>query len=329
MELKPPQDLIAFFSSLGITAIDTGRDVKIHCVFHEDADPSLQIRKKDGVFHCFGCGEKGTFLTLLKKLGVGHEDFLSTIDAVSDEQWEGAVKKIVKSKVVASDTTKYYENFVPLLPPPSGNGHDKSREIRAYMKGRGFENRTITFFGLGCTYPATKRNQRYFDRVLIPVRDEKGELLWYEGRAIGETKPKYFRPPDTKVGDYFFNYHQAIRREDEVIVVEGAFDAMMLWQRGYNAIANLGTRISDRKLNLLARFDKVYFCFDNDIKKHPKQKTAQDLQEEAMERAVGRGYDIFEITMPKGRDVCEISEKKFKEVYDNAAMYEKKLDTNE
>ena len=321
MELKPPKDLIAFFTSLGITAIDVGNDVKIRCVFHEDSDPSLQVRKKDGIFHCFGCGETGNFCKLLKELGVGHEDFLSTIDAVSDEAWDDAIEKILKKAVKKSDVKLHYENFSPLLPPPSGEAQKKNREIRMYLKGRGFGNRTIDFFGLGYVYPATKRNQRYFIRALIPVRDEQANLLWYEGRAIGEEKPKYYRPADTKVGDYFFNLHNAKFRFDACVVVEGVFDAIMLWQWGYNAVANFGTRVSDRKLNLLANFDCVYFCFDNDIKKTPKQKTAQQLQQEAMERAIGRGYNVYALTLPKGRDVCEVSKERFERVFDSAKIF--------
>ena len=54
-----------------------------------------------------------------------------------------------------------------------------------------------------------------------------------------------------------------VNRQD-VLLVEGPFDAILLWQQGYSTIALNGTAIKDEWLPQLARFTTVYVWFDAD-----------------------------------------------------------------
>ena len=156
------------------------------------------------------------------------------------------------------------------------------------------------------------KNKKYSGRALIPVHDEYGEFLWAEARRIDDISDrKYIRPFGSRSGDILFNYDVAKFKPREVILVEGIFDAMMLTQYGYNGVANFGVRINEKKLNLLSAFDNVIFCFDNDENK----TEAQRLQNEAITNARGRGYDISKLTLPLGKDICDLSKEEFDKVY--------------
>jgi DNA primase len=47
---------------------EIGNDYITLCPFHDDKNPSFSVRKESGVYHCWGCGEKGNLVTLVSKL---------------------------------------------------------------------------------------------------------------------------------------------------------------------------------------------------------------------------------------------------------------------
>jgi 5S rRNA maturation endonuclease (ribonuclease M5) len=54
----------------GAVVIEYGKgDLMICCPFHEDSNPSCSVRpRKNGCFHCFGCGQKGNLTDLIRQL---------------------------------------------------------------------------------------------------------------------------------------------------------------------------------------------------------------------------------------------------------------------
>ena len=309
-----PKNLKKFFKDLGFKTKDIGNDVGIRCPFHNDKDPSLLIRKADGIWNCFGCGESGKFSKLMEKLGIDFDlDEVGKIEAMPDSEWERIVETLTEvNHELTLSFRKEYENMTSFF-----NGIDVIpdkkifRNIYKYMKNRGFSNQTLARFNLSHIFKKTYKNKKYWNRALIPVLNENGRFLWAEARRIDDIKDrKYIRPFGSQTSNVFFNYSIAKFNPKEVVVVEGIFDTMMLTQWGYNSIANFGVRTSEKKLNLLSVFDKVICCFDNDIKK----TNAQKLQDKAIATAKGRGYDIFKISLPLGRDICEMSKEEFDEV---------------
>jgi DNA primase len=65
-------DVVEELEKRGVTGLITGKSLRVPCVFHAENAPSLNIDVSEGdfrgVFHCFGCGEKGSFFKLLAKL---------------------------------------------------------------------------------------------------------------------------------------------------------------------------------------------------------------------------------------------------------------------
>ncbi len=110
-------------------------------------------------------------------------------------------------------------------------------------------------------------------RIVFPIRNAKGEIVGFGGRAIAaEVKPKYLNSPDTLVfnkGDELYGIYearQAVARTDCALVVEGYLDVSMLAQNGIeNAVAAMGTSCSASQIRKLLRMAKtVIFAFDGD-----------------------------------------------------------------
>jgi 5S rRNA maturation endonuclease (ribonuclease M5) len=139
------------------------------------------------------------------------------------------------------------------------------------------------------------------DAVTYPLRGTDGSILGVVRRALEPGDgPKYRYPKGVDVARLLFNYSHL--RRDCVVLVEGALDAIALWNVGVEAFAIYGSRLSDHQVNLIDRIDPTYVftAFDNDDAGY----RAHCAVEQAMShRAVGR------ITWPAswGKDVDELS----------------------
>jgi len=67
-ELKKKTDLVALFESFGVSLTKKGSSYMGRCPFHDDRNPSLSVDPVKGLYHCFGCGESGDAIELVKKL---------------------------------------------------------------------------------------------------------------------------------------------------------------------------------------------------------------------------------------------------------------------
>src|SRR5439155_6879494 len=99
------------------------------------------------------------------------------------------------------------------------------------------------------------------NRVLFPIRDVRGRVIGFGGRATSDdVQPKYLNSPQTPLFDKggllygLDRARQAIRAEGRAVVVEGYMDVLALHQHGFlNAVATLGTAITERHLDQLRR----------------------------------------------------------------------------
>ena len=108
-------------------------------------------------------------------------------------------------------------------------------------------------------------------RLLIPFRDEEGEIFAYQGRAFGNEQPKYLTIK-LQERDKIFGLDKIDKRK-EVLVVEGQLDSLFL----ENCLAVAGADVP----NLDCDFTVV---FDNE----PRNK---ELLKQ-VEKAINRGHKI-------------------------------------
>jgi DNA primase len=131
-----------------------------------------------------------------------------------------------------------------------------------YIKKRGITPETAQEFGIGF-FPG---RGVMAGRVVIPIHNECGELLAYAGRAIDdESDGKYKLPPGFRKSAVLFNLQRVPADSDEVVVVEGFFGCMKVWQAGFkNVVALMGSSLSERQQKVLSRFSHIILLLDGD-----------------------------------------------------------------
>src|SRR5207302_4533175 len=97
-----------------------------------------------------------------------------------------------------------------------------------YLAQRGIDPETAEYFGVG--FFSGKGSMS--GRIVIPIENERGELVAYAGRSIDGTEPKYKLPAGFKKSQVLFNLCRALEEDSAaaVVLVEGFFDCMKVTQ---------------------------------------------------------------------------------------------------
>ena len=151
-----------------------------------------------------------------------------------------------------------------------------------------------------------KQYDRFRDRIMFPILNQKGMIVGFGGRVIEQEEPKYLNSPETKLFEKgrelynFFAARRAIRDAGCVVVVEGYMDVVALSQHGVNyAVAALGTATTSFHIQKLMRqTDNIVFCFDGD---QAGKKAAWRALENSLSQLVDGKYLSF-LFLPEGED---------------------------
>jgi len=292
----------------------TGANYSGLCPFHTEKSPSFSVSPSKQFYHCFGCGAHGTAIGfVMEHLGISFpqavEDLAGRVGlTVPQEQRDGrseqdrAESRDQRARLLAqlSEAASFYKRRLR-----------ESPEAIAYLKRRGLTGEVAAQFMLGYS-PAgwqslqgvfadyakpdlvdaglviqssegglTKRYDRFRDRLMFPIRDERGEVIGFGARTLGQDEPKYLNSPETPVfskGHHLyglFEAKQAIRAAQACWVVEGYMDVISLTQAGVEgAVAPLGTALTESQIQLLWKLlpppgsqppaEAPVLCFDGD-----------------------------------------------------------------
>jgi len=132
-----------------------------------------------------------------------------------------------------------------------------------YLRGRGISSATASEFGVGLYSGPGLMSQR----LVIPIHDEAGRLVGYVGRSLDGSEPRYKFPAGFAKSKLLFNLHRAAAiGERAVIVVEGFFDCLKVYQAGFRSVvALMGCALYERQQWLLAqRFREIILMLDGD-----------------------------------------------------------------
>ena len=144
-----------------------------------------------------------------------------------------------------------------ILELPEDFTNDIPVEGRLWLYSNGITEKLKKLYNIGYS----KRLQR----VVLPVYDSKGTLIWYQCRALLKgQRPKYLQPSLDKSSVVFESKHRETSKNTaEVVIVEDIMSAIRVgeWVR---ASSFLGTKATQAQINRVARFDKVTIWYDND-----------------------------------------------------------------
>ncbi len=185
----------------------------------------------------------------------------------------------------------------PAEEPPEEAGENKPLKFKleklktdhTYLTERGLTPETVAEFGLGYCAKGTMSG-----RIVIPIHNVNGELVGYAGRWPGEPpaeRPKYKLPKDFRKSAEVFNLQramEAVTEDQPLIVVEGFFDVMKLWQFGIKrAVSIMGSSLSRAQeqllLNAAQNGTRIVLMFDED-------ESGRKGREQALLRLAKRAY---------------------------------------
>jgi len=156
--------------------------------------------------------------------------------------------------------------------PPVHAGN--KQDVLAYLQAQGIKQELLIEAGLAIQSDnQSTPYSRFRNRLMFPIHDTQGRVIGFGGRALeADAQAKYMNSPETPLfhkGRILFNFTKARTPAYEaksVLVVEGYMDVIGLARGGiHNAVAPLGTALTESQLNLLWRMaQEPILCFDGD-----------------------------------------------------------------
>lgn len=153
---------------------------------------------------------------------------------------------------------------------------------------------------------------RFRDRIMFSVADERGRLVSFGGRALNpEARAKYLNGPETPVFSksrtlYGLSEARRLLRppgESALVVVEGYFDVIACQRAGIAAVAPMGTALTAQQMELLWRqHGEPTLAFDGD-------DAGRRAEARALDRALpllkpGRSFRF--VRLPGGKDPDDV-----------------------
>jgi DNA primase len=169
----------------------------------------------------------------------------------------------------------------------------------SYLAGRGITKETAEAFGVG--YFSGRGSMS--GRVVIPIHNERGELVAYAGRAIDDSEPRYKLPGGFHKSAELYNLHRAIGESGttgRVVVVEGFFDCMKVSQAGFPCVALMGSSLSEAQEELLTgHFKNAILMLDGD-------EAGKRVTDDCLLR-LGRRMWVCVVVLPDGKQPDQLT----------------------
>ena len=270
--------------------------------FTKERTPSFTVNDEKQFYHCFSTNKHGDIFTFLVE--VGGLSFPEAVEKLADEAGvqlrtfsPAEEEKFNKSKKLyeALEISKSFfssqifdnDNSLALrylknrgLSNDIINSYEigyapKGNKLEKYLISNGVSHEIMTLAGMTIKDENKKDNfyDRFRNRIIFPIRDIRNRVVGFGGRVINtEDQPKYLNSPETPLfhkGGLLYNFSKIrpnIKNKDNLIVVEGYMDVVSLASKGlHNAVAPLGTALTETQLNLLWKeTDSPIICFDGD-----------------------------------------------------------------
>lgn len=358
-EIKSRVDLVDYVSG-SVKLKHSGKNYTGFCPFHSNTrTPAFVIFPETQTWRCFGqCNEGGDiFGFVMKKEGWDFGEALRFLAERAGVQLPSYSEENKVSKQHNEQLNRILEVSAlfyrqQMLETPRGH------ETLGYLHKRGFSDQTIKIFGLGhapegwdalIIHLKAKGYQeqlmldaglvserdsggcydRFRNRLMIPIRDTYGKMVGFGARVLDPNDvPKYLNSPKTDVFDkgrllYGLDAaRQNIRAKNQVVIVEGYFDAIGLHQEGFaNAVSPMGTALTEEQFRLVKKFTRrIVLALDPDAAGEKATlrglETARQTMDQNSEiRFDARGLlhiekrlnaDIRVTTLPDGKDPDEI-----------------------
>lgn len=314
----------------------SGSSYKALSPFSNEKTPSFYVVPSKGIFKDFSSGKGGDAISFVMEIdGLSYIEALKYlagkygIEIVEEEQSDEALEAQNKREslfIVLSYACQYFQEVL--------HETDEGKAIGlSYFKERGFSDETIKKFELGYSKElwdgllddAQKKGyqkdlleeagliiakeERHYDRfrsrVMFPIHNVSGKPIAFGGRKLtnNDKQPKYINSPETelyiksRVLYGLYQGKQAIRKEDNCILVEGYTDVISMHQAGIeNVVSSSGTALTSEQVKLIRRYtENVTVIFDGD-------KAGINASLRGIDLLLEGDLNVKAVALPEGED---------------------------
>lgn len=342
--VREASDLVAIAGER-VVLRQRGRDFWGCCPLHGEKSPSFKIDPTTQLWHCFGCGEGGDVFSFVMKL-----DDIGFVDAVRElakragiqiTEAPGAVVargKKARLKEVCAETAEFYHlqlmrtrgadvdaaraylssrQLGGSVPKEWTLGFAPGRQaLVRHLRAKGFKPQEMIEANVAM---ASKRDgslrDRFFDRIMFPIRDVDGDVIAFGGRVVGKGEPKYLNSQETPVfhkSEVLFGLDKAkaaMASTGVAVIVEGYTDVIVLHGAGVkNAVATLGTALTIQHIRTISRHAKrrIVYLFDGDeAGQRAADRAARFVDESMLPEAGRRQVELYAVTLPDNLDPAD------------------------
>lgn len=336
-EVIARNDIVSVVSQYVRFTKTSGQNQFALCPFHSEDTPSFSVSVNKQIFYCFGCHkggnvlhfimeiEKLSFIEALKLLAQRaqislpepKDDALRKASALRDELREAlleaaryfytslhspkgraAAEYLVKRKIDPKTAAKFGLGYAP----------DIWEGLYGHLRQKGFRDEILENCGLFTKSKKGGLIDLFRGRLMFPIFDPMGKIVAFGGRILSNQLPKYINSPETEVYSkqrilYGLNFAKA-SKEKSLIIVEGYMDVISMHQAGVtNAVASLGTALTDRQLTLASRYaEDIILFFDSDSAGQNAAVRSLEALMTRMNRPSGSNTRLSVGRVPDGKD---------------------------
>ncbi|MEC9309510.1 MAG: DNA primase [Chloroflexota bacterium] len=298
----------------------SGKAFKANCPFHQEKTPSFFVFPDRQSWRCFGAcatgGDVFSFVMKTRDIEFGEalrtlaEQTNITLPNQNDTSKNDLILSINESansyfqqylaSSLGTSTRQYLEkrsiNGVSLnkfelgLSPPDGES------LKNHLLNQGFTVEDLVTAGVARIPETGPARDIFRNRLIIPIRNSKNELVGFGGRTLNDTGPKYLNSPKTAIFDksrllYGLYLAKEAAMDNGLVVVEGYMDTIMAHQNGFtNVVASMGTALTEPQVSEIRRLTKdVIMALD-----------ADSAGQQATLRSLESSWNIFQ-RMPRNR----------------------------
>lgn len=336
-QVRSQSDILSVVSSY-LPMKRKGRNYWGCCPFHREKTPSFSVAPEKGFFYCFGChagGDVFKFISLMENVSYfeairlqGERLHIPLPERQKSPQEIARDQKLSDLRKVNGMARDFFHNCLTMTRYGAAG--------KSYLASRGISRETVEEFQMGfapdswdkLTTAFLKRGvrqellleaglvsmgqdssrvyDRFRNRIMIPIADERGNVVGFGGRVLDEGTPKYLNTQETMLFNkrkLLFGLdksHRAIQQAGYAIVVEGYMDAISVFGAGVrNVVASLGTAFTPEQGKKLLRYaPRICFCYDSD-------EAGQAATVRAMSVVRGTGAEVSVIVVPGEKDPDE------------------------
>ena len=270
--------------------------------FKNEKTPSFTVNDEKEFYHCFATSEHGNifdFVMKMQNLRFGESvKYLANLAGMqpyifSKQDEEREKKWKIYSSIFNQYVNYYHDELLKNEAYLIARKYLKERSLNKDQVKKfkiGYVDKNPNFFEklkkdfntedlieTGLFYLDERKKiyvERFRNRLIFPINNISGQPIALGGRIIEKSDflAKYINSPETsffKKGSNLYNLDSARKlsnKLENIFLVEGYMDVVGLSKNGIeNAVANLGTSLTDKQIFTLNQFfDDIIICFDGD-----------------------------------------------------------------